>query len=184
MEIYREDQAAALHAFQLAGTQNTGPRCRVLSAPPLGTLREETLHTMLSAHRLTAAEQQRILEHAAAQRSYMEQVLEHSSITDSFPDLTKEEFAQYTPALPLSTLFFPKDIRYTYEDYRQHLEQTNEYARTHHGYSLRPCDMVFRNISISVHAGRWAMISKSNAPAIHFVIRYSKLRSAIETFIG
>ena len=98
--------------------------------------------------------------------------------------LTKEEFAQYTPALPLSTLFFPKDIRYTYEDYRQHLEQTNEYARTHPGYSLRPCDMVFRNISISVHAGRWAMISKSNAPAIHFVIRYSKLRSAIETFIG
>ena len=184
MDIYREEQTAALHAFQLASVQNIGPRCRVLPAPPLGTLREETLRTMLSAHGLTAAERQRVLDHAAAQRSYMEQVLEHSTITDAFPELSQEEFAQDAPALSLSTLFFPKDIRYTYEEYCRHMEQTNEYASTHSGYSLRTCDTDFHNISISVHEGRWAMISKSNAPAIHFVVRYSKLRSAIETFIG
>ncbi len=184
MGIYREAQAAALRAFQLAGTQDVGPRCRVLSAPPLGTLREQTLRAMLCAQALTAAERQRVLEHAAVQRSYMEQVLTHSPITDAFPDLSQEAFAQYAPTLPLSTLFFPKDIRYTYADYRQHLEQTNEYARTHPGYSIRPCDTDFHNISISVLKGRWAMISKSNAPAIHFVVRYSKLRSAIENFIG
>ena len=113
----------------------------------------------------------------------MEQVLTHSSITDAFPDLSQEEFAQYAPTLPLSTLFFPKNIRYTYADYRQHLEQTNEYACSHHGYSILPCDTDFHNISISVHEGRWAMISKSNAPAIHFVVRYSKLRDAIENYI-
>ena len=139
---------------------------------------------MLSAHGLTAAEQRRILDHAAARRSYMEQILAHSPMTDAFPDLSPEEFAQDAPALPLSTLFFPQDIRYSYEDYCRHREQTHEYARTHPGYALRPCDMDFHNISISVHEGRWAMISKSNAPAIHFIIRYSKLRSAIETFIG
>ena len=183
MDIYREEQAAALHAFQLASVQNTGPRRRVLPAPPLGTLREETLRAMLSAHGLTAAERQRVLDHAAAQRSYMERVLEHSTITGSFPELSQEEFAQCAPALPLSTLFFPKDIRYTHEEYCRHMEQTNEYARTHPSYSLRTCDTDFHNISISVHEGRWAMISKSNAPAIHFVIRYSKLRSAIETFV-
>ena len=98
-------------------------------------------------------------------------------------DLSQEEFAQYAPTLPLSTLFFPKNIRYTYADYRQHLEQTNEYACSHHGYSILPCDTDFHNISISVHEGRWAMISKSNAPAIHFVVRYSKLRDAIENYI-
>lgn len=184
MDIYWEEQAAALHAFQLADVQNVGPRFRVLPAPPLGTLREETLCAMLSAHGLTAAEQRRILDHAAARRSYMEQILAHSAITDSFPELSPEEFAQDAPALPLSTLFFPKDIRYTYEDYCRHREQTHEYARTHPGYSLRSCDTDFHNISISVHEGRWAMVSKSNAPAIHFIIRYSKLRSAIEAFIG
>ena len=184
MEIYREGQAAAFHAFQLASSQNIGPRCRVLSAPPLGTLRAETLSAMLSAHGLTAAEQQRVLNHAAVQRAHMEQILSHSPIADSFPVLTQEEFSQSAPALPLSTLFFPTDIRYTCEEYCRHLEQTNDYAHAHPGYSLRPCRTVFRNISISLHAGRWAMISKSNAPAIHFVIRYSKLRSAIEAFIG
>lgn len=183
MDIYREKQATALHAFQLADAQKPGSRRRVLSAPPLGTLREETLRAILSSHGVPAAEQQRVLAHAAAQRSCMAQVLTHSSITDAFPDLSQEEFAQYAPTLPLSTLFFPKNIRYTYADYRQHLEQTNEYACSHHGYSIRPCDTVFHNISISVHEGRWAMISKSNAPAIHFVIRYSKLRDAIENYI-
>ena len=183
MDIYREKQAAALHAFQLADAQKPGPRRRVLSAPPLGTLREETLRVILSSYGLPAAEQQHVLDHATAQRSCMEQVLTHSSIVDSFPELSQEEFAQYAPTLPLSTLFFPKDIRYTYADYRQHLDQTNEYARTHPGYSIRPCDTDFHNISISVHEGRWAMISKSNAPAIHFVVRYSKLRDAIENYI-
>ena len=183
MDIYREKQAAALHAFQLADAQKPGPRRRVLSAPPLGTLREETLRVILSSYGLPAAEQQRVLDHATAQRSCMEQVLTHSSIVDSFPELSQEEFAQYAPTLSLSTLFFPKDIRYTYADYRQHLDQTNEYARTHPGYSIRPCDTDFHNISISVHEGRWAMISKSNAPAIHFVVRYSKLRDAIENYI-
>lgn len=184
MDIYREKQAAALHAFQLADAQKSGPRYRVLSAPPLGTLREETLRAMLSGHGLPAAEQQRILEHAAAQRTHMEQILSHSPITDSFPVLTLEEFARSTPALSLSRLFFPKDIRYTYEEYCLHREQTQEYARMHSGYTIRPSYTDFRNISISVHDGRWAMISKSNTPAIHFVIRYAKLRSAIETFIG
>ena len=183
MDIYREKQAAALHAFQLADAQKPGPRRRVLSAPPLGTLREETLRVILSSYGLPAAEQQRVLDHATAQRSCMEQVLTHSAITDAFPELSQEEFAQYAPTLPLSTLFFPKDIRYTYADYRQHLDQTNEYAHTHPGYSIRPCDTDFHNISISVHEGLWAMISKSNAPAIHFVVRYSKLRDAIENYI-
>ncbi len=34
-----------------------------------------------------------------------------------------------------------------------------------------------------MHEKQWAMISKSKAPAIHFVIRHPKLRNAIENFI-
>ena len=42
----------------------------------------------------------------------------------------------------------------------------------------------FRNLQILIHEGQWAMISKGNAPAIHFVIHHPKLRSAIENFIS
>ena len=184
MDIFREEQAAALRAFQLADVQNAGTRRRVLSAPPLCTLSEKTLRAMLAARNVPDAEGRRILEHAAAQNGRMQTVLAHSTITDSFPEPTREEFSEYPPSLPLSELFLPRDIRYTYEEYRCHLEQTQTYVCSNPGYSVRPCSAVFRNISISVHAGQWAMISKSNAPAIHFIIRYPKLRSAIESFVG
>ena len=41
----------------------------------------------------------------------------------------------------------------------------------------------FRNLQILIHQGRWVMVSKGKAPAIHFVIRHPKLRYAIESFI-
>ena len=41
----------------------------------------------------------------------------------------------------------------------------------------------FCNLQILIHEGQWAMISKGNAPAIHFVIRHPKLLSALENFI-
>ncbi len=40
----------------------------------------------------------------------------------------------------------------------------------------------FRNIRILVCSGRWAAITKSKAPVIHFVIRHPKLVAAIERF--
>ena len=43
-------------------------------------------------------------------------------------------------------------------------------------------DSTFRNLQIVMHEGRWAMVSKEKSPAIHFVIRHVKLRSAIESF--
>lgn len=183
MEIYREDRSAALRAFLLADARNAGPRRRVLASPPLFTLREETLRSLLSARDLPAAGQQRVLDYAAAQRERMETIFAHSSVTDAFPVLTREEFAAYPPALPISELFFPQDIRYSYEEYCAHLEQTYDCARARSGYTARSCDTVFRNISVTVRDGQWAMVSKGNSPAIHFVIRYPKLRDAIENVL-
>ena len=184
MDIYREEQAAALRAFLLADAQTAGARSRLLAAPPLETLPEESLRAMLRSRGLPETVERRILDHAAAQRGRMETILAHNTVTDRFPELTREEFDRYPPALPLSTLFLGQDVRYSYEEYTRHLEQTRAYALTHKGYTVRPCDAVFRNISISVRTGQWAMVSKSNSPAIHFVIRYPKLRGAIEAFLG
>ena len=41
----------------------------------------------------------------------------------------------------------------------------------------------FRNLQILIHEGQWAMVSKGKSPAIHFVIRHPKLRTAIERFV-
>ena len=183
MDIYREDQAAAFRAFLASDARSAGTRTRLLASPPISTLREETLQAMLAARDLPLADCRRILEHAAAQRDRMETVLAHSPVSDAFPALTREEFERYPPALPLSEMFFDRNLRYTYAEYCRHAEETQAFAAARSGYTVRPCDAAFRNISIAVRAGEWALVSKNGSPAIHFVIRYPKLRGAIEAFL-
>lgn len=87
--------------------------------------------------------------------------------------------------LPLSGLFFETNVTYTYEDYLEHKKQTENYKLAHPNYNIRWSDThTFRNIQITIHEGKWAVIFKNKAPAIHFVIRHSKLLSAIENFIA
>lgn len=98
--------------------------------------------------------------------------------------LTEHAFAQFPPSLPLSGLFYGQDVPYTYEAYLAHLAQTEAFAAEHPRYELEFTGSgAFRNLQICIHEGQWAMVSKSKAPAIHFVIRHPKLRSAIESFI-
>lgn len=170
-------------AFLASDARSAGTRTRLLASPPISTLREETLRAMLAARDLPPADCRRILEHAAAQQDRMETVLTHSPVSDAFPALTREEFERYPPALPLSEMFFDRNLRYTYAEYCRHAEETQAFAAARSGYTVRPCDAAFRNISIAVRAGEWALVSKNGSPAIHFVIRYPKLRGAIEAFL-
>lgn len=39
---------------------------------------------------------------------------------------------------------------------------------------------VFRNIQIQINEGKWVIVSKNNAPAIHFVIKHPKMIRAFE----
>ena len=86
--------------------------------------------------------------------------------------------------LPLAEMFFDKDIRLTYEEYTEHLRQTEEFAAAHPNFSVEFTSAnPFRNLQITIHEGAWSMISKGNTPAIHFLIHHPKLRRAIENFV-
>ena len=81
-------------------------------------------------------------------------------------------------------MFYPTDIPYTYEEYTAHWQQTMQFAATHPSYTVRETSAnAFRNLQIQMCEGKWAMISKGNSPAIHFVIHHPKLRAAIEQFV-
>ena len=85
---------------------------------------------------------------------------------------------------PLSELFLETDIPYTYEEYTAHIRQTKAFEKSHPNYSLCETSVcAFRNLQIHIHEGKWAMVSKSKSPAIHFVIHHPKLCSAIEKFV-
>lgn len=88
------------------------------------------------------------------------------------------------PILELSGVFCEEDIPYNEEEYTAHLKESMAFAEQNPNYTLK-CSTAhaFHNLKIIIHEGQWVMVSKGKTPAIHFVIRHPKLRSAIECFI-
>ena len=112
-----------------------------------------------------------------------ETILENAAICDEISVLSEEEFGKEPVYLSLSGMFSEKGLRYTYPEYLRHLAGTHQFAAEHAGYDLRT-DAVhtFRNIQIQVNMGKWVIVSKNNAPSIHFVIKHPKMIRAFEDF--
>lgn len=183
MEIYRADGTSRLNAFLLADSRTPGRRRCVLSAPPLYTADPAFLAAVLQRHDVPAPDQERILAHAKSRREQAETILRDNEMVLALPRLTEEAFERYPMSLPLSGSFYERDIPYTYQEYLEHIDQTEQFAAVHLRCRLElTADSTFRNLQIVMHEGRWAMVSKEKSPAIHFVIRHAKLRSAIESF--
>ena len=184
MDIYREDGTARLNAFLLADSRTPGRRRHILYTPPLCTMEPDYLAALLEKQGLPAEDRQRICAYARTRREQLETILLTDTVHQELPRLTEHAFAQFPPSLPLSGLFYGRDVPYTYEAYLAHLAQTEAFAAGHPRYELEfTGGGAFRNLQICIHEGQWAMVSKERSPAIHFVIRHPKLRAAIERFV-
>lgn len=184
MDIYREPMRSALDAFLQTDTEVAGRRRGLLSAPPIYTANEAFLTAFLDKRSISAKEKQAILAFAAQQRNRFAQCMAHGEVRDELPRLTAGEFAAAPVSLSLSELFFERDLVYTYEEYCEHLRLTEEAAAQNEHYDvIFTNDKGFCNINIVIREGKWAMVSKSKAPVIHFVIRHPTLRQAIEDMI-
>ncbi|MGN0968393.1 MAG: helix-turn-helix domain-containing protein [Oscillospiraceae bacterium] len=185
MDIYRSESENLYRSFLQTDAETSGSRRSILSALPLYTISDALLERILERGGLPDADREKIRAYAARQRDGMEEILKRDAVTDEIPLVTREEFERHPMALPLSGLFYEKDVLCTYEDYLEHRSQTEAYAAAHPNYTVRCSGThTFRNIQIAILEGKWAVISKNKAPAIHFVIRHPKLLSAIENFVA
>ena len=184
MEIYRSDKENELNAFLLSDSDKPGKRRSILSTLPLYTADCELLKQILKRNKISEDRQKNILAYAEAQKLRVLNILETKILEDEIPIVTKDEFAAHPQVLELSGIFCETDITYNYEEYMSHLAMTEEFAASHSNYKLlKASTPAFRNLQILIHEDQWVMVSKSKAPAIHFVIRHPKLRKAIENFI-
>lgn len=184
MDIYRAENAEKLNAFLLADSQTEGKRRSILSAPPIYTMRSDFLKSFLQKRNISEAEKEKIIAYANAMRQNVEEIMQKATVEDEISMLTREEFERYPAVLSLSGMFFERDIPYTYEEYTEHLRQTEAYEKDRPNYTLKKTSVcAFRNLQIIIHENKWAMVSKGKSPAIHFVIRHPKLRGAIESFV-
>lgn len=184
MDIYRSEREAELNTFLIADTRKSGKRRGIRSTLPLYTISEELLEQILTRHGMDSGQKQRIRKHVKAQKERIVSILESETLEDEVPALTPEEFSKNPPVLDLSGIFCETNLPYSEEEYRMHMSDTKAFARKNPNYILRiSTTHAFHNLQILVHEGQWAIISKSKAPAIHFIIHHPKLRNAIENFI-
>mgnify|MGYP004565289021 FL=1 len=187
MEIYRSNAAGKLNAFLVADAERTEKgliRKNILSVPSIFTAGNGFLKQMLKNHNIPEVEADEILGFVARSRSLAEKHLAAGCINDVIHEMTMEEYEGHPVNLPLSGMFYEKDIFYTYEEYCEHLKQAREFAGNNKNYSIAfSSGSTFGNLQITLCKGEWAMISKANAPAIHFVVFHPRLRNAIENFV-
>lgn len=184
MEIYRSERKNELNAFLLADIKTAGKRRSILSSLPLYTISDELLNRILTRNNIDAELKEKITEYAKTQRQRIKKILENERIEDEIPDFVQENFTKSPPMLELSGIFCEEDIPYNEEEYTAHLKESMAFAEQNPNYTLK-CSTAhaFNNLKIIIHEGQWVMVSKGKTPAIHFVIRHPKLRSAIECFI-
>ena len=184
MDIYRCEREAELNTFLISDIRKSGKRRGIRSTLPLYTISEELLERILIRHDIDGRQKQRIRKHVKMQKERIISILASETLEDEVPALTPEEFSKNPPVLDLSGIFCETNLPYSEEEYMIHMSDTKAFARKNPNYILRiSTTHAFHNLQILVHEGQWAIISKSKAPAIHFIIHHPKLRNAIENFI-
>ena len=184
MDIYRSEREAELNTFLISDTRKSGKRRGIRSTLPLYTISEDLLERILIRHGMDSGQKQRIRKHVKTQKERILSILTSETLEDEVPALTPEEFSKNPPVLDLSGIFCETNLPYSEDEYMLHMRDTKAFARKNPNYILRiSATHAFHNLQILVHEGQWAMISKSKAPAIHFIIHHPKLRNAIENFI-
>lgn len=184
MDIYRQDRERDYNTFLRTDSKTEGQRHFILSSLSLYTAKDDLIDRILRNNKVPDMEQAEIRHYIAMQREMVNEILQHGSITEEVPLLTEEEFMQYPIVLPLSGMFFEKDIFYSWDDYKAHLKQMEEYEKQHTNYTVvKNSSSAFRNIQIYIHEGKWVIVSKNKTPAIHFLISHPKMRNAFENMV-
>lgn len=184
MDIYREERKKELHASLLENAGKEGRRRRVLAVPDLGVLPKKLLEEILERNHVVLNEKTVIMESYKRSATCLETILKHSVVEDEVSVLSEAEYEKYPLVLPLAECFLEKDIRLTYEEYHACIGAAENYAKANENYQFNLTKIKgFHNIQITCFEGKWCMISKNRAPAIHFVIHHPKLRYALENMV-
>lgn len=184
MQIYRNDQADAFRRQLSNLWKGNGTYRCIYSVPPFYTLSGDLLAKLLADIGIPSSERKNFMEF---HQIYLESVLHtlnSGSVILELPDLDNEEFDAHPLSVSLSEFFLDREIRYTRDIYREHLSLTKQFAKKHPALRLHidPASP-FRNIQITVREGDYALVSKSTAPAIHFLMKHPAMITAFENFV-
>ena len=180
MTVFTKEDSTRFTSFLASSVSIPGPRRMILSSPPMCSISEDLLHRIIERSGNTVQEEA-IMTCRAAEHRHLDIIMKRDRVEIEMCAISREEFDRHPVTLSLSYQFLEHDIHYTWEEYQEHIAQTIALV---HEYPLCSISVTqqagFRNIRIHSLKGHWAMVSRDTSPAIHFVIRHPKLRTALE----
>ena len=193
MDIYREQKKIELLSDLKDFLQSGGSYRSIGSAPPLFTMSEKLLNKILKRAAsennsdLIKKEMEEIISYHKEVSAMMTKKKVSFTWNAEIPVINESELSaskEHSIKLPISPLFPEADIRYTKEEYLAHVSEATRYAETHDNFNLAINSYTpFRNMIITIRYGKQVLVSKSNTPAIHFMIHHPKVVRAFEQFI-
>lgn len=158
-------------------------RLNIFSNLPFYTMSENLLNKILHRNNVDQRDKELIITHLRKEKSRILSILKNNSFSDEITILSKEEFDEIQPSLSLPYMFYDKKIQYSYNEYLEHIELIKKFEKDNANYNFKKATRnPFKNINLSIISGKRVIISKENAPSIHFVIYHPKLVDAIEKF--
>ena len=183
MEIYREGNIKEFHLFLKKDKNIVCDRTRYISSLPLFTINDDLLIKILKNNNINDKEIKEIIKYKNNEKDYFEYILKNNNLTDFIYISNKKDYKENENYLLLSNMFYSKNITYSYEEYKEHLKSTKEYAKNNKNYKvIENRFTTFKNITITICGNNYVIIHKNANPTIHFVIRHPKLVDALKNF--
>lgn len=176
MEIYNNSSTNSFKSFLNNSLNIKEKRERYLTSLPIFTIENNLLLSILKRNNLNDDEINKILDYKKEEENNINLILENNIIIDNCYEFDNSYLA-------LENIFYEKKIYYTKTEFNKHLKSTKEYAKKNKNYFLNISNnKVFKNINITILTNNYVIVSKSNNPVIHFVIKHEKLMNAITNF--
>ena len=178
MEIYKENNTEDFKNFLKSSYKIKTKRTRIYSSLPLFTIEDDTLKDILINNKLKEEEIDKIIKYKHEEEKDMNEILKDNIINDIITKLNENEIIN----LSLENIF-SNDIKYNYNDYLKHYEQTIKYQEKNNNYKVTIANnKPFNNITIIILENNYVILTKSKNPTIHFVIKHEKLVDAISNY--
>ena len=155
-------------------------RKRYIYSLPLFTISEELLKKILKRNKVSSEDVKKILEYRKEELLNVNNLLKTNTIIDNLFIYDEKDFKDKKITLSLDNIFYDKAIYYNYNEYCEHLKNTLKFNENYIVNELK--ERTFDNISVTIVGKKYVVISKKQAPIIHFVIRHPKLVDAISNF--
>ena len=179
MRIITAANANDLKVFRDSEANDKGPVRFVFGTLPLGGMPEEVLERILARYNFDPETAHAIRSLRDEHTKQLLRIMEADNASIEVPGISQQEFDEHPLRLDVSDLFLDQVPFYSYQEYAEHLDALRALTAEHPSCELTVDEhATFRNLQISIRAGRSVHVAKSSNPVIHFVIEHPKLVDA------